>query len=88
MLEWRAHYTEWLDGIEAAQPGLNQRVLCVYLGRRVDRIAGGGTGGAIIMKATLIIASLMTVVALVATAGGSVGHDGVSTCNVCIDEMK
>ena len=29
---------EWLDGIEAAQPGLNQRVLCVYLGRRVDRI--------------------------------------------------
>ena len=38
MLEWRAHYTEWLDGIEAAQPDLNQRVLCVYLGRRVDRI--------------------------------------------------
>jgi len=38
MSEWRAHYTEWLDEIEAAQPGLNQRVLCVYLGRRVDRI--------------------------------------------------
>ena len=38
MSEWRAHYTEWLDEIEAAQPGLNLRVSCVYRGRRVDRI--------------------------------------------------
>ena len=38
MSEWRAHYTEWLDEIEAAQPGLNRRVSCVYRGRRVDRI--------------------------------------------------
>ena len=42
MSEWRAHYTEWLDEIEAAQPGLNRRVSCVCRGRRIALVEQNG----------------------------------------------
>ena len=47
MLEWRAHYSEWLYVIEAAQHGLDSEVLFVYFMGGVERI---GTDESVVVQ--------------------------------------